>query len=539
MIANRFGRFGDGRGKRDTHNMQTRRNAALVHILIAEDQIWTRKGLIDMIDCEYLGINELYEAENGHQALDILDNRHVDILLTDIRMPGVDGLGLAKMCAEKYPHVATVFITGFDDFSYAQQALRYHVQDFLLKPVREAELNGCLDKIIESRLQRKINEDLLRGVSLRLCLEGVAPEEADPLENVLSGFAHGWKRLVLFRFIHQHNISCHDAKLAIESAFKKAGKADSLISTVTGEGIYFLVKDRERSGLRKCEQIFEEVLDAWNMRLQTPIRPGASMPFTDLNRLWIAGLECMVAWSNEKSTANIREIEPVPSDLHAEMERVFHHMQAGAELTNWQSMNRFLDRVFPGDLSLSDVKSRCLAVLKIITQAVKGPFATRHAYIVKTLQHMISHADHETSATEWMIRIRDALSSFGTMQPHQLSDSPEQIISWCKTYISSHLGNQISLTQMADMLHFTPGYLSQLFKQYTGSNYMDYVTNLKIAAAKRELEDTDKKVHDIARQFGYEDSRYFSKLFRRMVGMTPSEYRLQFSTDQLKWRPTR
>ena len=129
------------------------------NVLIVDDSIWIREGLIKTIDWDKIGVNIVGEAEDGHEALSIIDCSEVDIVISDIKMDYLDGLSLSKKINEKYPNIQVIIITGYDEFEFARKALRYGVSDYILKPIKEKILIKAVEKCIGVIKEKEENKE--------------------------------------------------------------------------------------------------------------------------------------------------------------------------------------------------------------------------------------------------------------------------------------------------------------------------------------------------------------------------------------------
>jgi two-component system response regulator YesN len=498
----------------------------MTRLLIAEDQVWTRKGLIEMIDLNLLGIVSVDEAENGIEALDKVMHGDIDLVLSDIRMPGIDGLELARIVTERFPQVKVIIISGHDEFQYAQQAIRYQVCDYLLKPVNAAELNYTLEKTIaELHTSREKVHKIYQNILSQL-LNGLLLEDIDALGEFRQMYG-----LIEKRIVRVQGGSAEERDALVDD-FRKVLTNSNIdaISVSVQEEICLLA-----SSNFPLDNLQRELTDFFQWYSAPSIRIGIGNVYADLNQTWISDLESLLALHVLPKEQRICEYQESLSHRQSFEAANFAELWEHCTQKNHSAVNELLSRWFTNEISDRDVRLDCFMLVKSAFHLVsvsEQPIDTH--FTMRRLQSMVRMS--EQCSTHEMIQwvnetLRRAFDPVTTVS----ASTNEQIIDWCKSYIINNLDKNLSLASMAGHVHFSPSHLSNLFKQVTGQNYIDYITGLKISKAKKELEETNKKVHDIACALGFEDARYFGKLFRRELGMTPTEYKMKISKEKTTW----
>jgi len=500
----------------------------MVNILIAEDQRWTRKGIIEMIDEELLGVGHIHESANGVEAIRQLEAGPVDILITDIRMPGIDGLELSRHVMEHFPQTKVIVISGHDEFRYAREALRYGVKDYLLKPIQPAELNVALEKIVSGHQMDKRREDQYHRMVLRQLLEGVDAEEAEPLGEFTALYGSGFKRIARIR-----GGTAGAREDLVRQCKEFLGKGRVRVTGLALDEEWCLMFAAESPGeLGGLSRLFAERTD---LARHPSLQIGISAEYADLGHTWISDLESMLAFFNQEA-GQVREFArsaASPAD-----EALFRRMRECVKSRDQTGLAKSLDDWFGGSRSDAEMRRRCYEWARLALGQCKAESDSLQSHaVMKRIQYLVRMSPH-LSAYELVQWVRE--TSRQEMRGHTPPDEDgenknEQIVAWCQNYIMNNLENNLSLSRLSEEVHFSPGHLSNLFKQVTGQTFIEYVTRLKIERAKKYLEETNRKVHDIACSLGYEDARYFSKLFRREMGMTPMEYKLKASREKTVW----
>jgi two-component system, response regulator YesN len=492
----------------------------VINILIAEDQPWTRKGLIQMINCHHLGIEYIEEADNGLDAIKRIEQGGIHLLLSDIRMPGMDGLELSRLVQERFPDIKVVILSGHNEFEYAQKAIRYRVKDYLLKPIQASALNQTLEQVIGELNEGKERDLHIYRMILRQLLEGSLIRETDPIGLFSDAFSNSWKRIIRIQNGDGMEQGIFDDYIhAVQQAIRHC-PFSAIALNLENEWLMMLTAEQPFDA-DILEKLFTDYMH--DIPLGS-IRIGLGTWYLDPDLTWISDIESILALQLspnkifcEYSTSLLTDVSHKTIDS-----QLLWNSFEQRELTK---MNHLLVQWFPETSTQSEIRFRCILLIKSILYRItmEDSLKVDYFFLLNRLKYMIKSSSHSArEMIQWVIET--FRRSFEVMVSSEEKNG-EQIVGWCQSYIMNNLSDDIHLSYLADKVHFSASHLSNLFKQITGKNYIDYVTELKINRALTYLE-SNMKINDIALKLGYVDSRYFSKLFRRIVGSTPSEYKL-------------
>jgi|GEM_PF-603614 len=401
-------------------------------VMIVEDEWIVREGLRHTIAWEEADCQVVGEAANGADALKQLAALQPDIILSDIRMPGMSGIEMARQAKELCPDAEMIFLTGFDDFAYVQQALRLGACDYMLKPVDPDELMKVIHRAVERlREQRKARSE---REELRRQLKESQPITIEPLARfMLLGQAdeaqvEQWAR---------HTDHCSPKAIVIAAAWEEEGTRLTLCEWFRDQGA-------PQAGASSAAE------QPWWVTVPLTEHSLAAIGFTESGDEWTAPLQSFI---EQHQLLDLRIGISGPHDRISGLRSAYHEALSALEYAQaskrvWQYDAKANIR-FCDDWSLADV-------LKDI---------------------------------------------------HQRFDE------------------DISLQEMAARLHMSESNFSKLFKKYAGSSFSEYVTGIRMKKAKELLRKPDAKVYEVALRSGYQDQRYFSQIFRRWTGLTPTEYR--------------
>ena len=516
---------------------------------MVDDEEIVRRGFRRKIDWERLGFEFLEPCENGEQALDAIRSLHPDVVMTDIYMPKVDGLAVAAYAAEHHPEIVVVILSGYDEFEYAQKAIRSKVFEYVLKPVTSRDLTGLLGRLKErldadqrsrqdeSALMERADQgaDLLKARRLTALVTGAqdAMEEAefeelfgfsprglscavlvaerDPAaraampggarlsEIVAAGvgpmrralpFSPGEDREALLIF-EPDPVSC--ARVA-GSAADKVAAADGFPAIVGLSGV--------RESWTEVPLAFKEAVAALSYRLVAGTGKVFRYPLDRADDpSQIAELKTRSEKLSRSVVAgDIEESETRSADLFGMME---------ASLLSPQRVQHDIRALFAGILD-------AFAQLGISPGTVSRDLGMDYDLVVQRLR----------TAEEARSLLGRLAAYAGAILDARNLPAPEWKVRDFKDYVARHYGEKsLSVQTVAESLSISASYLSKLVKRRLDQSVIDYLTEYRMERAKELLATSDLMTYEIAEATGYPDARYFSSTFKRHVGVTPSEYR--------------
>ena len=461
-------------------------------ILIAEDEKFIRRGLRTMIERSPVPTGEILEARDGQEALELLRTHQVDLLVTDIRMPQMDGIELVSQLGNLDHQPMVLVVSGYDDFSYAVEMLRGGAQDYLLKPVERERLYQALEKLEERYCQeqaaREEQDRQFRRALRQLMLEGPRNgEQRELLEKVRGQFFTG-----PYVGVCMGAGDCPASERALclrgtgSTIFyivpaENSGQLDALPPPAGKSGVH--------TGPEALHECYQEAYAAWKRsfftgeRCEAPVRQGDDPPAANARQLaGLVGLsrgqEVSRLLALEAAGVSRGETDPDAfAQLCAEFIRQLRTSYQSV-LTLDQEAERFADIwAFPG----------CARYLEELDQ---------------WLELLCGQAAQEFSDYENKQKIRQAVQ-----------------------YIQQNFRQPLNMAQVSNHVSMNYSLFSLLFKQYTGSNFVSYLQKLRLDEAKKLLEATDWRVNEIGRRAGFADEKHFLKVFKAAVGMSPTEYR--------------
>lgn len=462
----------------------------MMKLIIADDEKWVRTAIKTLIPIEKLGLTMSCEAANGIEALELCRQHEPDILLTDIKMPGLTGLELIKEVRKLLPELRIVVISGYNDFEYAKTAMKYGIADYLLKPVDENELVQVLERIVaelceQTRLMKakEAVEEQYRKAQPIMCeafLNQVISRNsmtADKMRSELHKYG-----IELFHNSYTLCVTTPDESLKPEE------------NRYRNDYYRLIVKRTMKRYLNACEA------------LETRFWEGSST--LAVYKAGCLGKELRLILSEEmlnKITLNLK-LSNIQTAL-SYIDSISNSLKNGSYI-NPTLVKEFFWQFVQSIIILLNIQLPLIRHEAMVTG--EQPYER-----VKGTLFMISL---ESYMKELLQRIFNFYHDKNPLDSNNLVENAKKVI-------ESNFAGDISLEQVAKHVHLSPAYLSELFKKEIGMSFIDYKTIIKIEYAKKLLCVPSMNISEISGKVGYSDPKYFSKLFKKITGKTIYEYR--------------
>ncbi|MEK8126664.1 response regulator [Paenibacillus filicis] len=497
-------------------------------ILIVDDEPLIRKGLTKLIESNDLGWSVVGEASNGQEALEQLEELNPNLVLSDIRMPVMDGLELTRHLSERSRETAVIILTGYRDFQYAQAALRYGVEEFLLKPCPEEEIFRVLQLAYrqlrmkveqrqrEERDRRDREDHALRSALLRLPQPAGEPPQAMEwlqgqdfwLVSVETFQPEDKLYLAEDMDLLQFAVGNIAAELMVSRGSGRwmtveYGRLAFFLEPDDGDAVFF-------TNLR------ETVLRLLGLPL-IALRLGTVKTSSDAEKLFrVHGAASSLRQTSHSKNEQIDEARV--RAIHAEITSFLllgKHTELGA----------FLRRSFEDNstVTLAQRKTDALCLSMVIREVLRKEFdAEQDVGDIGSELGELRLLPSYVAVDEW---VSGRIATLERAAAHWLEERTSGLAERAIRYMEQHYMEECSLTAVSAHVHLNPNYFSNLFKKQTGESFSGYLAKLRADKAKMLLANTDMKITEIAQAVGYADSNYFATAFKQSVGRSPSEYR--------------
>lgn len=535
----------------------------MYRLMIVDDERRIVRGLTAAVQSSGLPLSDVRGFHSANEALEAMGALPCDILLSDIRMPERDGLELINIVKSAYPSCRVVFLTGFGQFEYAQQAVKLGAFDFLVKPVTDEVLFQCLERAVRSldeERQARLSIDhlksryeetvpVLRSGFIKQLLAGEQPQREEALErsralNVsLDLLQEAVLLLVRLNNRHKARVAYSDAEIdgflfaqlgdALSPDFRFAALWDEhgfLVYVV--QSAEALSGERLRSQLRQAvNAVRKKLLERRGLEISA-LLSGRTADYTEWPDRYKDAVQMLKRHISPGTGAVLDaecDAEPAERDMSgfgglAAIGSLDLLLESGDE----QEYDRRLSAVFAEAKQLPGMPYRVFAE---ICQIISLSLIKALNKLVLTEEDQAGLAMDEwanvnrfSSVDEMSERFFEASRKVFVLLKRQREDSKDAV-SRLKWYISQNLAGDLSLAQLAKVGHMSAAYLSRIFKEQTGEGINHYITRLRIERAMELLRDPALKIADVAVRAGYDNIPYFTKVFKKVVGITPQEFK--------------
>lgn len=518
-------------------------------VLIADDEYWTREKLRRMIEWEKYSIECLEPAINGEEVLERLQNEQPDILITDINMPYVNGIELLQQIQKNYPEVITFVISGYDDFEYVRESFMAGSMNYLLKPVSKFDLINALvkalDKVSESRNQKM---ELLKASSMiqdREFSRFLEKQERPftPAITMNSQVDFAGANLLLIKIHSMHDLSAKyqydrsllsiDIKKNLRRIMKDDGKMIVFNHVYRSNEFLILTPiDKQEANLwaLKIIHYFSEMTSA-------PVTVVISEPSYSLESLHQAYTQAIASLMTRKFE-NISQVISVQEDRQAETRKIENHISDAAMQEFRQILKKrraAQAKVFIREniaLAKEEVDWIYLEVrqtVKRLLNLIQDMYAdSMSAGDLVALEGLTDYVDKSVEFMDrhYLCQVLDDVVDFAmSIRGEEVVETTRDIIKQAASYIDEHYYEELTLASLAEQFHVESSYFSRLFRQETGQNVMLYIAEKRIQKAKEYMQDEKRSLTEIAFLVGYDDYTYFNRVFRKIAGVNPREYR--------------
>ncbi len=532
-------------------------------LMIVDDKDDIIQGIRRYGKWEDYGVEIAGWAHDGAAALQVAAAIDPDLVITDIKMPRMDGIRLMALLKESKPALKVIILSGYDEFSHAQQAVKLGAEEYLLKPVRIAELEASVQRVV-AKLDREAAQRVAEAELLEKLAQSLPLLREKFFQQLLAGpyadaellvaklrflqidpeLANGFGTIVMeidqFRGVQDPDSYrlLDEFKTLTESWTRRPESAAPIwVCADPKERLVLLVQlppGMAPEDSKKCLlQIAETLREYLSTALNRTVSLGIGRYYPTLAQLSQAYQEALEALTHKfalgpQQLIHIDDISPcgtrlnfyypiaIEKDLLAAV-KIGATDEAGRQLAAYFT---HLDRyaaVYP-ELVRKSLQGLVFSISRILMELNLDP-------TLPDPNDVLSVATGFDTLEELQQWIRELIGQIFAAQGMEKSLKTHSKMERAKEYIEAHLTEAISLNSVADHMCLSPTYFSALFKKYCDSSFMDYLTQRRIEKAKQLLAGGELRVYEVADRVGYSDPRYFSELFRKHVGVNPAKYR--------------
>lgn len=514
--------------------------------IIIDDEEILRNGIHKKVSSLNLPLVHIGDAENGEDAIALIKKEKPDIVITDMRMPVLDGKMLLKVIQNDFPDIKVLVISGFTDFEYLQEAISANVVAYLLKPFNREEMQKALEKTIsllqkdrmleegKSRLASE-KEELNYLLDIQCLIDALLSHQTVSLKDFKSQrictLFQDCNRFVLITCYLPSGIS-DDQYRTIQSSlhpqngivpFRHTSLGRNLIFFLCCKGTDQIKHDSLRDKVDTIRALFSHLTDEKALFVISSMK-------TNLTGFNDAYKECILSLDRRNildgsGVYYLKSEDHIPKAIVWEDEnQLLFHIEAGNEENAVQLLNNFFDLFVKNpDITIADVKYNC----RLLYNSIRSLLQDKYADVYRT--SVISGFD---TAMNEIFDIDSVKSSFYCILINVIRMMKEldiypanDLVNNIKKYLDQNYTRNFTLQKLSSLFFINPSYCSFIFKQRTGQNITDYITGLRMEKAKKMLRCTNYEIHSIAKMPGYDKTKYFFRVFKKAVGTTPDKYR--------------
>ena len=515
-------------------------------VFLVEDEIVAREGIRDNVDWQSAGFEFCGEAPDGEIALPLIEKNQPDVIITDIKMPFMDGLQLSKIIREQMPWVKIIILSGHDEFDYAQSAIKLGVTEYLLKPINATEIQNVLQTVAtaldqESEERKNLKElqsqikDILtlqrERLLLQLVVGGVSSTEAIEQCRQIGLDIIAQQYLVVLIKVHFYEddgyvdfakyqeIQSIVAELANmhPSAFFAQKSVQELLLVMNGADPEELKQD----GLFLASLIQQDIEAGTGYRVSV----GVGNVQQRLSDIFLSFAEALTAVNKSNPNPPI-DNHNMAQMLQLEQSTVEQYLKSGLSI---EFDTFFTDHLQPlGQAALQSTLIKHYFFVDIILTAAQ--FVIELGGDASKVIPQMDDMERFLVTIQTMDDMQDALRKIFTavflFRNNQAQYEKTKLIFEAKDFIDAHFTDpNLLLNEVAATVNLSPSHFSVVFGRETGESFKDYLTRVRIERAKELLRTTNMKCSDVAYQSGYSDPHYFSYVFRKNTGLPPQQFR--------------
>lgn len=535
-----------------------------IKVFLVEDEMVIRRGIKNSIDWEKEGYIFCGEASDGELAYPMIIKEKPDILITDIRMPFMDGLELCKLVKKELPNIKILILSGYDEFDYAKEAIRLGVTEYLLKPISSGKLLEALNGVSESIRREKEDKDLVRKYMEEM-RENTEYEKQKFFEQMIAGnlsmadaletgkkyemnLSAGMYNLLLFRFtLGEENRKSGEllgeAEYAIEKLTERLEYVFEFQRGVEGWA-FLLMADNEEQMSERVKELSKDLEEIMKNYSTIAYFGGIGQPVARLRELeesfreaeralaarFTMELNRIISVEDIRMAQNVDTLDDIEITSFGEIEKTRTMLEKFLNNGAEDEIDEFVD-VYINELPEENLKSVLMRQYIIMDayivmmsfcekiEGIEGEMQAQSEELknsMKTSQTLEEIKNYIRMLLKKIIGVRDTIS--GRRYSNIIEIAKDQIR---KTYMS----DEISLNTIAAEVGMSPSYFSSIFSKEMGKTFVEYLTEIRMDRAKELLMCSSMKTSEIGYEVGYKDPHYFSYIFKKTQNCTPKEFR--------------
>lgn len=474
-------------------------------LLLVEDEKFIRKGIRSIIERSGVEFDEIIECNNGKAALEVLNTRHIDVMFTDIHMPKMDGITLIKNI-QNMKHIPLIAaISGYDDFEYAVELLRNGVREYILKPVDRNKISEVLLKF-ESELDRldkdyNLNKKTaFQQLQYMLFYDKITDVEIENISNTVHEYIPVGDFVVFcignreedFELTEPGKYYYIEGEDYLNLVIANVQYKDEVLDKLKD---YYVGVSRTYYNFMDIKQAFCEAAEMRRTAFGTCQKIVDADEYTNSDGEYEYGVKVMMQTANLICSNKLEEA--------------------------WEQLKLFVEGVKERKYSVEEFQEQMKIIITTTMKIYKSALINKESELLEFLDMFSFQTidDYMEVVSEWVIGFNELIS--GNID----DDNTSQKIQKAVEYIKENYATDLNMAVVSNYISMNYSLFSYTFKQYTGTNFVNYLKETRIGEAKRLLTETDMRIGEISQTVGYDHEKHFMKIFKSVTGLTPSQYR--------------
>lgn len=513
----------------------------MYRVMLVDDEVHLLESMAKLVDWESCGTTLVQKAANGRIALELTQKDPPDIIVTDIKMPAMDGMKLIERVSLLFPDIKYIVLSGYGEFDYAKKAMQFGVRHYLLKPSSEDKIQEALKEIVAELEEQKKKEEFYDKINRSL--SETLPKAKEQLFREL--LTNKYEQLEWSKLEELFNISAavksyqlvflsvddpvaHDILTELKNLLVSEIEEvqDNVLATILSERVILLIEREFRVPLldiiKKVQAVFQE---EYELTFTAAISKKGRL--SNLSKLYEDGLQSLhyKFYLGKGSIITASDIY-VPKTRHKvlpyEHEEMIAAVRAGDSEKVEMQLQEFFKEIKKGRYEVEAIKAHFLKLLMLLIRQTRKE-------VMNELTARITDFQKLPTLAEMQDFIFEIAREITTLHFTRKKQSTNELISKIENYTERHLDEEsLSISQIANtVLYMNPDYVGKLFKKETGETYSNYLIKIRMRKAMELIEQLEEvMIVEVAEKVGYgSNPRYFSQVFKKHTGFTPTEFK--------------
>ena len=505
----------------------------MIKLLIVDDEQIEREGMKAIFDRAFPDLI-IEQANNGNKAVELAASFRPDLVLMDIQMPGMNGLEAVEQILVDFPHIKFIMVTAFDTFNYVQSALKLGAKDYILKPSKVSEIRTTVGKVLkdiederelqaESNMQREMLQRTLAlvetDVVTQLLFDHVHEVHLNMLMEMLD--IRRASEVFVMNVIVPEGMEHHYSRIKGKVRKTRSGWMGALYN---GQLPIIIFRDEGQSYRSQAISLARDILSVGNTDQIAGWFIGLGNECKSLEEIRQSYREAIIASSNTTLPVKYRFYHDVPVLNETESLKQAKYLKKDfvdqVRLGQWDQLKSGISHLIQA-YEMEGVEMQ--QAQQLVLEALWSIWSIMSEMGIETTTPIYNYQapNYRQLRSETANLLLDIKGSYDEHYKNLEANTIHQI----KQYIMENSEQNISLETLSTKVGLSPIYISKMFKEKLGINYIDFLTECRIEKAKKMLADPEKSIKEITLEVGYHEPNYFSKVFKKMCNVTPREYR--------------